>query len=37
MLRSVKLSFKYFKKELGKMNLTSLGGVNGNFVLIQFA
>lgn len=35
-VKSVKLGFKYFKKELSKMNLTSYGGVNGNFTLIQF-
>ena len=35
-VKSVKLGFKYFKKELEKMKLISFGGVNGNFVLIQF-
>lgn len=35
-VRSIKLGYKYLKKELRKMNLTSLGGVNGNFVLILF-
>lgn len=35
-VKSIKLGFKYLKKELSKMNLTSFGGVNGNFALIQF-
>lgn len=35
-VKGVKLGIKYFKKELSKMNLTSFGGVNGNFALIQF-
>jgi histidinol-phosphate aminotransferase len=35
-VKSIKLGFKYFKKELEKMNLTSFGGINGNFALIQF-
>lgn len=35
-VKSVKLGFKYFKSELEKINLTSFGGTNGNFVLIQF-
>ena len=35
-VKSVKLGFKYLKRELEKIDLPSFGGINGNFALIQF-